>query len=77
MKNKVSVIRTAKQTIVIYREPAKGKVEAPAMRQRAVAVYVLGKKHHYILPNGGYLPVREGWFWRVVKFLRPQSQFAL
>lgn len=77
MKNKVQVIRSANQTIVIYREPAKEKKEAPAMKQKPVPVYREGRKLFYIMPSGRYLPVREGWLWHVVKFLYPRANFAL
>lgn len=77
MKKKVRVIRTAKQTVVIYSEQTREKGAAPQMGQRAVPVYHNGKKIYWIMPDGRYLPVKTGFFWRVLKFIRPRSQFAV
>ena len=77
MKKKVKVIRTANKTIVIYSEPTKARDAAPVMQQKPVPVWHNGKHLYYIMPDGRYIPVREGLIWRIIKTLRPSAQFSL
>jgi hypothetical protein len=77
MKKHIRVIRSENQTIVIYREPPKGKEAPPAMRQKPILVRILGRRHHYIMPDGSILPIRESAFWKFIKLIRPQARFAV
>lgn len=77
MKKQVKVIRTANQTVVIYRDPPKGKAPIAVMKQRPVPVYQNGRKLYYIsLPSGRCTPVRRGFMWRIIKFIRPSVGYA-
>lgn len=77
MKKQVKVIRSADKTIVIYQEPPKEKPAVAAMRQRAIPVSYFGKRVMYIMPSGRTFPVREGMFWRIIKFIRPHAAFLV
>ncbi len=69
MRKHVKVIRSANQTVVIYRdEPIKkAAVSVPVTRAKAVPVFCMGKFLFYILPSGrihyprryflGFLPI--------------------
>jgi hypothetical protein len=79
MKKQVKVIRSANQTVVIYRDPPKQRAlaVAPIVTQKPVVVRFLGVAKYVIMPSGRMLPVRFGKMWRIIKSVYPRARFAV